>query len=159
MNTLTLYEQYEKQSRTVHNRRCIDGRITGSNKCVGYCEYIEHSGFLTLEQRKQHRCIEKGCFYYINKERKLNRDSAKKYDNAEVIVSKANDCIKEYEGLRVLQAIPDECGGWVIRYITITNDYPINKIKERISEKVGFVVKMERLNYDFDICVKLLLAV
>lgn len=159
MNTLTLYEQYEKRSGAEHSRKCIDGRITGSNNCVGYCEYREHSGFLTDEQRKQHRCIEKGCFYYVNKERKTNKICKKKKDNSEVLVSKARECTKEYEGLRVLHAIPNGHNGWVLRYIAITNDYPIGTIEERISKKIGVDVNMERLNYDFDICVELLLAV
>lgn len=159
MNTWTIYEQYENQSRTVHNRRCIDGKITGSNNCVGYCEYKEHSGFLTLEHRKQHRCIEKGCFYYINKERSTKETCKQKQNGAEFLVNIVSDCIKDYEGLKVLHAIPNGYDGWVLRYITITNDYPINLIEETISKKTGVTVNMERLNYDFDVCVKLLLAV
>jgi len=159
MNTLTLYEQYENQSRTIHNRRCIDGRITGSNNCVGYCEYREHSGFLTLEHRKQHRCIEKGCFYYINKERSTRKTSNQKQNDSEFLVNKASECIKDYEGLKVLHAVPNGYDSWVLKYITITNDYPIRLIEKRISKNTGVSVYMERLNYDFDVCVKLLLAV
>lgn len=159
MNILTEYEKYEKKSRSVHCRRCIDGSITGSNNCVGYCEYNEHSGFLTAEQRMQHRCIEKGCFYYINKERNSINISAGKRDNAAILVSEASHCTSEYEGLRVLHAIPNGYDSWVLRYIAITNDYPIGVIEEKISKKMGVRINMERLNYDFDVCVKLLLAV
>ena len=60
------YEKFEENCKN-HERRCIDGRITGSNKCVGYCQYEMHSGFLTKELRKQHNCLGKGCFYYVQK--------------------------------------------------------------------------------------------
>ena len=71
----------------------------------------------------------------------------------------ASHCTSEYEGLRVLHAIPNGYESWVLRYIAITNDYPIGDIEEKISKKVGVRINMERLNYDFDVCVKLLLAV
>lgn len=50
-----------------HHRRCIDGKITGCGKCVGYCNYDGHPGYLTKELRKEHDCIKKGCNYYISK--------------------------------------------------------------------------------------------
>ena len=55
--------------RDPHTRRCIDGSHTGCNRCVGYCTYYEHRGFLTKELRKQHDCLKKGCRYYVNKEK------------------------------------------------------------------------------------------
>lgn len=159
MNTLTLYEQYEKQSRTVHSRRCIDGTITGSNNCVGYCRYGEHSGFLTTKHRKEHKCIEKECFYYIAKERSSKATHTIQKNEAEKFVEKASNCTREYEGLKVLHAIPSGSDGWVLRYIAISNDYPINVIENKISKTTGYAISLERLNYDFDVCVKLLLAV
>lgn len=48
-----------------YNRRCIDGTVTGCGKCVGYCAFYEHTGFLTKELRKQHNCLKKGCRYYV----------------------------------------------------------------------------------------------
>lgn len=137
MNTLTLYEQYEKQSRTVHSRRCIDGKITGSNNCVGYCKYSEHSGFLTTKQRKEHKCIEKECFYYIAKERTSKSIFATQKDATENFVETASDCTREYEGLKVLHAIPSGSDRWVLRYIAISNDYPISVIEDKISKTTG----------------------
>jgi len=159
MNTLTLYEQYEKQSRTVHNRRCIDGKITGSNNCVGYCKYSEHSGFLTTKQRKEHKCIEKECFYYIAKERTPKSTFVTQKESVENFMETASDCTREYEGLKVLHAIPNGSDSWVLRYIAISNDYPISVIENKISKTTGCAIILERLNYDFDVCVKLLLAV
>lgn len=70
------YEQYEKQCRSKYDRRCIDNSITGCNKCVGYCQYAEHPGFLTEELRKQHNCIGKQCFHYVAKQKKEKRTTA-----------------------------------------------------------------------------------
>ena len=53
-----------------HTGKCIDGRITGSNKCIGYCQYEGHPGFLTKELRKEHNCVKKGCYHYIQKPKK-----------------------------------------------------------------------------------------
>jgi len=50
-----------------HNKRCIDGSITGCGKCIGYCQFREHPGYLTKKLRKEHDCINKGCRYYIPK--------------------------------------------------------------------------------------------
>lgn len=66
-SAISLYEFYEQQSGHKYNRTCIDGRITSCGNCVGYCQYKEHSGFLTAEQRKKHNCIGKACDYYVAK--------------------------------------------------------------------------------------------
>lgn len=50
-----------------YNRRCIDGKITGCGKCVGYCTFSIHEGFLTKELRKKHNCVKKDCLYYVPK--------------------------------------------------------------------------------------------
>ncbi len=54
-------------SNANHTRRCIDGKITGSGKCVGYCTFYEHEGFLTRQLRQEHDCLKKGCRYYVNR--------------------------------------------------------------------------------------------
>ena len=62
-----LYKQYESLSNSQYSRRTIDGKTVGSNKCVGYCSYNQHPGFLTKELRKNHNCLKKECNYYFNK--------------------------------------------------------------------------------------------
>jgi len=57
------YSYYEEKCGNSKNRRCIDGHITGSGNCVGYCIYDVHSGFLTKELLKAHNCIENGCAF------------------------------------------------------------------------------------------------
>ena len=63
----TYYQQMETRYGRGYNRRLIDGKITGCGKCVGYCRYENHPGFLSKEQRKRHNCIKNNCFYYIPK--------------------------------------------------------------------------------------------
>ena len=61
------YAILEKPYGNSQKRRCIDNKITGRNKCVGYCQHNEHPGFLTERHIKQHNCIGKGCHYFIAK--------------------------------------------------------------------------------------------
>ena len=63
----TPYQQLEKQYGSGVNRRLINGVTTGCGKCVGFCKYQEHPGFLTKDLRREHNCIGKGCFYYVPK--------------------------------------------------------------------------------------------
>lgn len=53
-----------------HNRRCIDGHITGSNKCIGYCTFSQHTGFITEKIALKKSCREHGCWYFIAKPEK-----------------------------------------------------------------------------------------
>lgn len=66
---MTTYSDYEKRSRIPYQRKCIDGKTTSPEKCVGYCRYTGHPGFLTKKLRQQHDCCNKQCDYYIRKEK------------------------------------------------------------------------------------------
>ena len=46
--------------------------------------------------------------------------------------------------------------GWQLKYITISDAYPISWIEENISEEIGETVVMINLNYDFETAVALL---
>lgn len=59
------YTTFEKNSPTKFTHRCIDNSITGCNKCVGYCEYRGHPGFLTRNLIRQYDCINKYMAFYI----------------------------------------------------------------------------------------------
>ncbi|MBR4858017.1 MAG: hypothetical protein IKU08_02390 [Clostridia bacterium] len=61
------FEFYEKNSPSKYTRISINGSIVGCNNCVGYCMFSGHPGFVTKEQRKEHDCIRKNCYYYIPK--------------------------------------------------------------------------------------------
>ncbi len=70
MEMAATYRKYEFHEGENHTRRCIDGSITGSNKCVGYCLCELHPGFLTDRHRRTRGCRKKGCDYYVEKTRK-----------------------------------------------------------------------------------------
>ena len=72
------YEFYEKQSFSPKLRRCIDNTTTGSNKCVGYCKYDNHPGFLTAKHMKEHNCTNKACYYFIAKSSKRKIQDSEK---------------------------------------------------------------------------------
>ena len=74
------YAEYEKRSPSAYTRKSITGKIVGSNKCVGYCMFYGHPGFLTKEQRAQHDCLNKECFYYVAKSKKRSPSSADRND-------------------------------------------------------------------------------
>lgn len=63
------YNYFGSFSRERHNVRCIDGSITGCGKCVGYCKFNDHPGYLTKKMRQEHDCVKKGCHYYKSKNR------------------------------------------------------------------------------------------
>lgn len=66
-------ETYDRfRSSADHVCRCINGTKTGENKCVGYCNYAGHPGYLTKKQRKEHNCIRKNCYYYEAKTKALS---------------------------------------------------------------------------------------
>ena len=72
-------EQTERmQQEPVNYRQCIDGSITGSNKCVGFCSYYGHSGFLTADLRRQHDCLGKQCTNYIPKHKNKKKERSVK---------------------------------------------------------------------------------
>lgn len=151
------YSYYEEKCGNSKNRRCIDGRITGSGNCVGYCTYNAHGGFLTKELREAHNCIEYGCFYYLQKV-KLKKPQVENINRSSEVVKMASDVISAYEGIRIMDAIERKNGGWIVKYVSITNEYSIKAIENRISAIVGESITLLNLNYDFDRAVQLICA-
>ena len=148
------YTYFERRQKSVHNRRCIDGHITGCGKCVGYCTYKEHTGFLTEQLIRKHDCIEKGCFYYVPKQKK--EKVVRKNSKISDIISVAAKITESLEGMKVLQANQSNRGQWIIKYITISDEYPIKIIENKISEAIGETVILFNLNYDFDVAASLI---
>ena len=70
-NMFTEYEFYERREKTEFTRRCINGKITGCGKCVGFCKCDLHPGFLTRALRQKKNCIKKGCVNYVRKEKSV----------------------------------------------------------------------------------------
>lgn len=149
------YSYYEEKCGNSKNRRCIDGHITGSGNCVGYCIYNVHSGFLTKELLKAHNCIENNCFYYLQKVR-LRKPQVENINRSGEVVKIASDVISVYEGIRIMEASETQNGGWIVKYVSITNQYAIKDIENRISTIVGESITMVNLNYDFDRAAQLI---
>lgn len=152
------FKYYENKSGSKYNRRCIDGKMTGCGNCVGYCQYIGHSGFLTKEQRKEHNCIEKCCIYYLPK---IKQEKTRKLtDNRQnEVFDIANNLISKYEGMRIINVSRNQSGRWLVNYISITNGYSIVAIENKISMIIGESIKMVNLNYDFDYAAHLIFAI
>ena len=162
------YMTYEKAEKKYglknHNRRCIDGKITGCGNCVGYCMYCEHSGFLTKELRREHNCIGKQCRHYIeksyNKEMSYNPFEnilKSRKSSARDVFEMACSMTDELEGLRIMAA--DFLDNLVceLSYVTISNDYELEPIIKRIQAETGLTVKTKMLNYSFENAVELVI--
>lgn len=149
-----LYEYYERRSHSRINRICIDGRVTGCGKCVGYCQYSGHPGFLTKALRKQHDCVSKNCYHYVSKPLKEKRRVESQTDT---YLNKISCILHPYEGMKVL-GVDATNEGLLLRYITITNSYSLEELSKMLEEKFGCSVIWKRLDYSFDVCAKLLLA-
>ena len=108
------YSYYEEKCRNSRNRRCIDGLITGSGNCIGYCMYDVHSGFLIKELREAHNCIENGCYYYLQKV-KLKKPQVESSNRSGEVVKMASDVISACEGIRIMDAIAKQNGGWFVK--------------------------------------------
>ena len=110
---------------------------------------------MTEQLIKKHDCIGKGCFYYVPKQKKekVARESSKISDD---IISVAAKITESLEGMKVLRVNQNNNGQWNIKYITISDEYPIKIIESKISEAIGETVIMNNLNYDFDIAATLI---
>ncbi len=72
------YRIYENGNRDRFHLRCIDGSSTSCGKCIAYCKYSGHEGFLTRELRKKHDCLGKRCDYYLPKPKKMQKNICKR---------------------------------------------------------------------------------
>ncbi len=144
------YRYYERRSGFGHERKCMDGRITGCGKCVGYCTFSGHPGFLTGTQRSNHQCLEKECHYYVGKPRTEESDRNQNPPVRELLLEEARKMTENMEGIRVLSADPAGQEEYVIRYAAISNCYPIRGIEKELTDRFGFRVSMTQIRCDFD---------
>lgn len=149
------YTEMETRFGKSHVRKTIDGHRVGCSKCIGFCQYDGHPGFLTYEQLKKHDCIGKKCFYYISKPAK-DKMPPEKENKDKRIVDAANECINSQEGIRFLDAIQCELKKWQLGYITITNDYSLSDTKEILERQFGCEVIFSKKQYSYERCIQLL---
>lgn len=134
--------------------RCINGQITGSSACVGYCQYCEHPGYLTKELRKQHNCIQKECRYYVPKPKEQTGDTEQVLTDK--LMRFAQQAVSDIEDMRILRVFR-ESNVWVVKYITVFSTPIFSSIEQSLQKIAGAPVFMEREEYDFDRCVRLML--
>ena len=152
------YNTYDSKHNSAHKRTCIDGTITGSGKCVGYCEYVNHPGFLTEKLRAKHRCLEKKCIYYIPKQKSIMRNIAASDNEQERILALSASVTSDMEGLKIMRANRDKDDSWTIFYISIS-EYLFGAASRKIEEKTGIRVKFVDLRYRFEIAAELIFGV
>lgn len=150
------YEALERKYGYGHNRICINGKTTGCGNCVGYCSYQDHPGFLTESLRKEHDCLSKGCKYYTEKKAPIRHLKLTKDLSDQKMLFSAREAVSEMEGLRVLRAVR-EGATWLLKYVTITNDYVLEPVAKALTRDCCAPVRFEKLDYSFDICVKLIM--
>lgn len=140
----------------VHHLRCIDGRTTGLNNCVGYCQYNGHPGFLTRDQRMQHNCIKKNCDYYIPKQKRIESKN-QNLDMSRSILDCINERMANDNGVKVLRVEKKGTYEYTAYFITITNELPFEIHIPFINNSFGIKISFTQLHYDFDNCLELML--
>jgi len=151
------YERIE-EFQSGYNRTCINGRVTGCGKCVGYCQYEGHPGYLTEQLRREHKCLEKECFYYLQKPAYVRR-TPHNFRSADALLKVAEQRSAHMEGLRVINVQECRPGHWQFNYVTISNDYPLDELAYTLSNELNGEVSFRKLDYSFDRCVQLIWAV
>ena len=159
MNILetSLYRKIEKTTIRNFNLRCIDGSIHGCGKCVGYCSYDGHAGFLTPEMRKAHQCLEKRCYYHYPKQAVQGKkhDDSKTYQ--ERLLSIAQAATAAMEGLRVIRATVGPNANCVVYYAAIA-EYDVSSATNEIAASTGLRIHMKQIQCDFNVAATLVMA-
>ena len=156
-NAQEQYALYEQHSPSKYTRQCIDHTITGCNKCLGYCRYDGHPGFLTERHIREHECLQKDCFYFLQKPKKPSEPLRRNLDLSEAILDQLQR-IASGEFIKFLRVKNASLNSYTAYYVTITNDYSFAGYLEQVKSKHGINLSFEKLNYDFETCVSILCA-
>ena len=151
----SLFELLEKNSPSEFTRRSIDGHVVGSNKCVGYCLFEDHPGFLTNEQYRNHDCLKKNCCHFVPRSRKQPPQKANQ-DISPLILNHVQKSIPADAGIKIIKVAPCGPRRYSASYITVTNDHNPERYADAALKQFGVRISFVRLNYDFDVCVKLI---
>lgn len=151
------YTYFDSKAPSVHRRRCINGQITGSGNCVGYCMFREHPGFLTNRLRQQHKCIANGCIYYLEKQKRIKQKNTTNEELSVTIMNQAIKLLSNCEGIKILKSkLHDNC--CILQYITITNAWDLEKYEKELYDQFHLRVRFEKLNYGFDKCISIIFS-
>lgn len=75
----------------------------------------------------------------------------------ENVVAAAKQETSSLREMRIMRARHGE-RGWLLKYITLDDDYPIAAIERSLTRKIGEAVSMVDLHYDFDTAARLIYA-
>lgn len=142
-------------AKNSYNCMCIDGSVHGCGVCKGYCSFREHPGYLTQKHIASHRCLEKGCYYFVQKEKR--QPIQKPVDKSDKLMRTAAAATTHMEGLKVLRAENTGLGHWTVYYIAIAN-YVVDEIEKAVSSACGETICFRKLPYSFDNAVKLIMG-
>lgn len=73
------------------------------------------------------------------------------------VIAAAKQETSSLRDMRIMRAQRGE-RGWLLKYITLDDDYPIAAIERSLTRKLGEVVSMVNLHYDFDTAARLIYA-
>ena len=134
-------------------RRCIDGNVTGRNRCVGYCNYENHPGFLTRSHLLAHNCEEKNCVYFAPQEKQAAFVFSAPQPTKELL-RLAQKETANWEGLRVLNCTRRD-GVYRLTYVAIAA-YDLASLRARLQETSGLPLVLQPVPCCFDTAQKLI---
>ena len=76
---------------------------------------------------------------------------------AENVMGAARQETGTLKNMRVMRAARGD-RGWRLKYITLDDSYPIAAIERSLTRKIGEMVSMVNLHYDFDTAARLIYA-
>lgn len=147
-----------KHSNSHFTETLITGNKTSSGKCVGYCNFNQHKGFLNKKLIDKHCCHEKKCpfFYTVNS----LADEQKNYDSEnreEIIKVAANKAIEKYDYVKIVGV--RKCKKYfLLSYASVCG---INEIKlsEIIQQKCNVNVMLKLINQPFEKMVSIVYGI
>lgn len=138
-----------------YNRRCIDGSVHGCGVCKGYCSFHEHPGYLTEKHMTDHQCIEKGCYYLVQKEK--SKRPKKPFDNSTELIRMAKIETSSMEGLKVLRAEHTGQNKWTVYYIAIAS-YFLGGVEASLSSIRRETIRFKKLPYSFENAARIIMG-
>ena len=150
---------------TGHNYKYINGQIKNKKSCRGYCNYVDHRGCLTDKMINDHKCMEKACPFlfipinYTDYEEKLRKKEAKKQrrmqnlDEARIL-ELCTKILQDYDELKITKVRKTSDSTLEIRYVAVfSTDEDV--IKKQLETDLSMDIILQRENYSFDTCVKI----
>ena len=153
----SLYTEVKSKTISNYNLRCIDGTIHGCGKCVGYCAYEGHIGFLTAKMQAEHQCLEKGCFYHSPKPQEPRRRQDNGEQASTQVLVAAQMASKDLEGIRFIRAGLQTGRECEVYYAAIAL-YDLSQIAREIQDQTGYIPRMKQIPCDFDTAVALVMS-